>query len=96
MVAAMAAVVGVVVKRLKGFPNSYFPCISYHQSGRAGLHVCAERGHLEVAQELLEHKAYVNAKSKVRLHTMAELTVDVLLLAPVYIAGSCTGTFFIT
>ena len=37
------------------------------QSGRAGLHVCAERGHLEVAQELLEHKAYVNAKSKVNV-----------------------------
>ena len=27
----------------------------------------AERGHLGVAQELLEHKAYVNAKSKVRV-----------------------------
>ena len=43
-------------------------CVLYcYQSGRAALHICAERGHLEVAKELLEHKAYVNAKSKVRL-----------------------------
>ena len=41
-----------------------------YQSGRAALHVCAERGHLEVAKELLEHKAYVNAKSKVNPHSL--------------------------
>lgn len=35
------------------------------QTGRAALHLAAERGHLEVAQELLENKAYVNAKTKV-------------------------------
>ena len=42
-----------------------------YQSGRAALHVCAERGHLEVAKELLEHKAYVNAKSKVNPHSLS-------------------------
>lgn len=47
---------------------SIFCVLFSYQSGRAALHICAERGHLEVAKELLEHKAYVNAKSKVRLY----------------------------
>ena len=51
------------------FPQlSIFCVLFFYQSGRAALHICAERGHLEVAKELLEHKAYVNAKSKVRLY----------------------------
>lgn len=40
-------------------------CVFKLQTGKAALHLAAERGHLEVAQELLEHKAYVNAKTKV-------------------------------
>lgn len=51
------------------FPQLSIFCVFFsYQSGRAALHICAERGHLEVAKELLEHKAYVNAKSKVRLY----------------------------
>lgn len=33
--------------------------------------MCAERGHLDVAKELLEHKAYVNAKSKVNPQSLS-------------------------
>ena len=55
--------------RLNDRPHNHITFLEFtcSQSGRAALHVSAERGHLEVAQELLEHKAYVNAKSKVNI-----------------------------
>jgi len=43
--------------------------------GKAALHLAAERGHEQVADVLLNHKAYVGAKSKLGmtpLHLAAE------------------------
>ena len=37
------------------------------QHGKAALHLAAESGHESVADTLLEHKAFVNAKSKIGL-----------------------------
>jgi len=43
--------------------------------GKAALHLAAERGHEHVADELLSHRAFVGAKSKLGmtpLHLAAE------------------------
>ena len=45
------------------------------QLGKAALHLAAERGHEQVADVLLSHRAYVGAKSKLGmtpLHLAAE------------------------
>jgi len=45
------------------------------QLGKAALHLAAERGHEQVADVLLAHRAYVGAKSKLGmtpLHLAAE------------------------
>ncbi len=41
--------------------------LSYFQHGKAALHLASENGHEEVADLLLMHKAFVNAKSKLGL-----------------------------
>lgn len=37
----------------------------YRQVGGTALHYAASKGHVEVARELLNHKAYVNGRTKV-------------------------------
>ena len=39
--------------------------LSHIQIGSTALHQAAEGGHVEVARELLDNKAYVNVKTKV-------------------------------
>jgi len=48
----------------------FFFFFFFNQTGKAALHLAAERGHLDVAQELLEQRAYVNAKTKVLLYCL--------------------------
>ena len=40
-------------------------CLFDFQVGGTALHYAASRGHVDVARELLNHKAYVNGRTKV-------------------------------
>lgn len=40
---------------------------SFPQDGKAALHLAAEKGHEDIADLLLSHKAFVNAKTKLGL-----------------------------
>ena len=42
-------------------------CAHVAQHGKAALHVAAEKGHEQVCALLLEHRAFVSAKSKTGL-----------------------------
>ena len=44
-----------------------FQVVCFHQQGKAALHIATENGHLDIADLLLHHKAFVNAKSKLGL-----------------------------
>lgn len=39
----------------------------FDQEGKAALHLAAEQGHLDVCNDLLAHKAFVNSRSKIGL-----------------------------
>ena len=55
---------GVSIACLSGFTHwlTFPACCLQH--GNAALHLAAENGHEKVADLLLKHKAFVNAKSK--------------------------------
>ena len=45
-------------------------CLFDFQVGGTALHYAASRGHVDVSRELLNHKAYVNGRTKVCIITI--------------------------